>query len=358
MIEATRRWLDRYFSDPQVVTLAIMLVGGGLVFLWVDNLIAPVLVAIVLAYLLEGLVAILERWGAPRFLAVMLVFSGFIIVGLVVIFVMLPVIIEQVRQLVTRMPDIILAGQKQLMQLPERYPSFITADQVKDIIGMIRERATAVGSNIVSGSLAQATTFFAIVIYLVMVPLMVFFFLKDKRLILDWVAGYFPEDMQLTNSVLSEVDGQIANYTRGKLLEVLIVGGVSFVTFTVLNLQFAPLLSLMVGLSVLVPFIGAAVVTAPVLIVAAFQFGITPDFWYVFIAYSIIQALDGNVLVPVLFSEVVNLHPIAIVVAVLFFGGLWGLGGVFFAIPLATLVQAVLKAWPRKRTSEIELSTQ
>jgi putative permease len=59
-----------------------------------------------------------------------------------------------------------------------------------------------------------------------------------------------------------------------------------------------------------------------------------------------IQALDGNVLVPLLFSEAVNLHPIAIIVAVLFFGGIWGVWGVFFAIPLATLISAVVTAWP------------
>jgi len=60
----------------------------------------------------------------------------------------------------------------------------------------------------------------------------------------------------------------------------------------------------------------------------------------------VIQMLDGNVLVPLLFSEAVDLHPVAIVIAVLFFGGLWGLWGVFFAIPLATLVNAILSAWP------------
>ena len=65
------------------------------------------------------------------------------------------------------------------------------------------------------------------------------------------------------------------------------------------------------------------------------------------IAYAIIQALDGNLLVPLLFSEVVNLHPVAIILAILVFGGLWGFWGIFFAIPLATLVKAVLNAWPR-----------
>ena len=66
----------------------------------------------------------------------------------------------------------------------------------------------------------------------------------------------------------------------------------------------------------------------------------------VVVAYLVIQALDGNVLVPLLFGEVVSLHPIAIIVAILVFGGLWGFWGVFFAIPLATLVNAVIRAWP------------
>ena len=63
-------------------------------------------------------------------------------------------------------------------------------------------------------------------------------------------------------------------------------------------------------------------------------------------AYLVIQALDGNLLVPLLFGEVVSLHPVAIIVAILVFGGLWGFWGVFFAIPLATLVNAILRAWP------------
>ena len=87
-------------------------------------------------------------------------------------------------------------------------------------------------------------------------------------------------------------------------------------------------------------------VTLPVAIVAFFQFGGGWDFGSIIIAYGIIQAVDGNLLVPLLFSEVVNLHPIAIIVAVLIFGGLWGFWGVFFAIPLATVVNAVLRAWP------------
>jgi putative permease len=103
------------------------------------------------------------------------------------------------------------------------------------------------------------------------------------------------------------------------------------------------------GLSVMIPYVGATLVTFPVLGVAYVQWGGSQgdEFMYVIIAYSLIQAIDGVMLVPLLFSEAVNLHPIAIIVAILFFGGVWGFWGVFFAIPLATLVKAVLTAWPR-----------
>ncbi|MDA7746645.1 AI-2E family transporter, partial [Psychromonas sp.] len=121
---------------------------------------------------------------------------------------------------------------------------------------------------------------------------------------------------------------------------------------------YSALLALLVGLSVLIPYIGAAVVTVPVAIVALFQWGFSADFVYLMIAYSVIQAIDGNVIVPILFSEAVNLHPIVIIISVLVFGGLWGFWGVFFAIPLATLVKAVLHAWPTSdeldKVSELE----
>ena len=134
----------------------------------------------------------------------------------------------------------------------------------------------------------------------------------------------------------------MANYVRGKAVEVIVVGVASLIAFVALELNYAALLALGVGLSVIVPYVGAAAITFPVCLVAFWQFGLSDDFLFVFIAYSVIQFLDGNVLVPLLFSEAVNMHPVAIILAVLFFGSIWGLWGVFFAIPLATLIKALL----------------
>ena len=147
---------------------------------------------------------------------------------------------------------------------------------------------------------------------------------------------------------MSEMDEQISNYVRGKAMEIIITGGVTYITFVILGVNYAALLGLLVGLSVVVPYIGATVVTVPVAVAAYFQFGWGPEFMWVMVAYGIIQGLDGNVLVPILFSEAVNLHPVSIITAVLVFGGFWGLWGVFFAIPLATLLKAVVTSWPKQ----------
>ena len=93
--------------------------------------------------------------------------------------------------------------------------------------------------------------------------------------------------------------------------------------------------------------------TIPIALIGLFQWALVQQFTILMIAYFFIQALDGNVLVPLLFSEAVNLHPVAIIIAVLVFGGFWGFWGVFFAIPLATLLKAVMNAWPRVQDADV-----
>ena len=142
---------------------------------------------------------------------------------------------------------------------------------------------------------------------------------------------------------------QFANYARGKVAGDPDHRLGTYFAFAWLGMNYAALLGLLVGLSVIVPYIGATLVTLPVVMVGFFQWGICTEFYFMFAVYMIIQILDGNVLVPLLFSEAVNLHPVAIILAVLFFGGIWGLWGVFFAIPLATLIKAIINAWPIAR---------
>lgn len=209
------------------------------------------------------------------------------------------------------------------------------------------------GESVVKGSLASLVSLAALGVYLILVPLLVFFLLKDKQEMLSILGSVLPKNRRLASKVGAEMNQQISNYIRGKVTEILIVGSVSYLTFVILDLRYGLLLAVLVGFSVLIPYIGAAAVTIPVAMVGLFQWGISPDFWWLLVAYGIIQALDGNVLVPILFSEAVNLHPVAIIIAVLVFGGLWGFWGVFFAIPLATLVKAVWSAFSATEADEL-----
>jgi len=346
-MEVLRSWFKRHFNDPQVVILALVLVIGFVVVITMGQMLAPVLAALVLAYLLDGVVETLQQWRVPRLGAVVLVFLVFMVFLVFALLGLFPRLSYQVTQLVQQLPNIIAKGQDAIMQLPERYPGLVSEQQVADLMNAIRAEVGNLGQRVVSASVSSVVGVITLMVYLVLVPVLVFFFLKDKQRIMGWMTFYLPRDRALTTRVWHEVNIQIANYVRGKIWEILIVGSASYVTFVFMELQYAVLLATLVGFSVVIPYIGAAAVTLPIAAIAFFQWGWSADFWYILVAYGVIQALDGNVLVPLLFSEVVNLHPVAIIIAVLVFGGIWGFWGVFFAIPLATLVQAVLRAWPR-----------
>ena len=346
MLEVLNSWYKKYFSDPQAVILTVILVVGFTVVLTMGKMLTPVLAAVVIAYLLEGLVRNLVLRKVPRLTAVIIVFIAFFIFVVFLVFGVVPLLSVQVTAFIKELPQFLSVARETLMQLPEHY-GYISEKQVQDIADTLDREIASSGQQILTVSLSSIPGLITLLVYLILVPLLVFFFLKDKALIIGWFSSLLPRERALASRVWRDMDLQLGNYVRGKFWEILIVGGVTYVAFAILDLKYAILLAALVGVSVLVPYIGAAAVTVPIAIVAYFQFGWGTDFAIVLIVYGIIQALDGNVLVPLLFSEVVNLHPIAIIVSVLVFGGLWGFWGVFFAIPLATLVNAVLHAWPR-----------
>ncbi|MEK6214197.1 MAG: AI-2E family transporter, partial [Vibrio fluvialis] len=333
MFEMVSRWYKRRFSDPHAVSLVAILFFGFITIYFFGHLIAPLLVAILLAYLLEWPVVQLCRMKIPRTLSVILVILIFTGLMLLAVFGLVPTIWQQIVNLVNDIPNMYNGLQKFIATLPERYPELANLQIVESIMINAKNKALGMGESVVKGSLASLVSIATLAVYLILVPLLVFFLLKDKQEMLSMVRGVLPRNRKLATKVWDEMNQQISNYIRGKVLEILIVGGVSYVTFAILDLRYSVLLAVAVGFSVLIPYIGAAAVTVPVAIVGLFQWGMTPPFYYLLIAYGIIQALDGNVLVPVLFSEAVNLHPVAIIVAVLVFGGLWGFWGVFFAIP-------------------------
>jgi putative permease len=338
-------WVTRYFSDPEVISLVLLLIFGMFVVVMFGHMLMPVIVSIIIAYLLDGLVSWLEKFRMPRIAAVALVTLLFMTVIITLVVGLLPFITDQITQFMQELPAMINKGQQELMLLPEKYPQLISQEHVNQIFSYIDSNINDLGQYILTVSLSSVKGLIEVLVYVVLVPFLVFFFLKDKDLIFSWLSSFLPEERGLTKTVWKEVNQQIANYIRGKIWEIILVWSVTYITFFFIGLEFAMVLALFVGLAVLIPYIGATVMIIPVSLIAFFQWGADLHLVYILSAYAIIHALDGNMLAPLLLSEVVHIHPVAIIVAILIFGGLWGFWGLVFAIPLATLLHSVLKAW-------------
>ncbi|WP_277977093.1 AI-2E family transporter [Pantoea endophytica] len=353
MLVLLYQWYKRRFSDPQAIGLLVILLAAFCILFFLSGLLAPLLVALVLAYLLEWPTVRLQRVGCSRTWAtsaVLVVFAGIL---LVMVLIVAPVAWQQGINLTRDLPNMLNKLYVFAAGLPKRYPALVDAGIIDIIVENLRSRLTGLGESLVKYSLASLVGLMTLMIYLVLVPLMVFFLLKDKEQMLNAVRRVLPRNRGLAGVVWQEMNQQITNYIRGKVLEMVAVGFVTWLAFLLLGLNYSLLLAVLVGISVLIPYIGAMVVTIPVIGVGLFQWGLGSDFWTMIAIYLVIQALDGNVLVPILFSEAVNLHPLVIILSVVIFGGMWGFWGVFFAIPLATLVKAVVRAWPETPALEV-----
>ncbi len=351
-LEVISTWVNQYFSNEEAIYLVALVAFTVLALATLGGSLAPVLTGLVFAFLLQGLVKQMERARLPRTLAVSLSFLLFLGAISAFFILIVPLLWQQMQGLLALLPTALDLLRDGVNELSSRYPQYISPEQVSKFLDQMASELGNLSKTVFQTAFSQVFSLLGLIIYLVLVPISIFFFLKDKDQLLAWVTSLLPDNRPLLDAVGAEMNIQLGNYVRGKFIEILIVGGATFVSFTVLGLNYAVLLGVLVGLSVLIPFVGAALVTLPVFVVGVIQFGWTWDLAVVMIVYGVIQFLDGNVLVPLLFSEVVDLHPITIIVAVLAFGGLWGVWGVFFAIPLATLIKAIYKAWPRHTGEE------
>jgi putative permease len=152
-MESIRAWFERHLADPQVMGLAVVLVAGFFIIFLTGEMLAPVIASIVIAYLLEGLVAVFERNGLPRLAAALLVFIGFMAFMVFVTFALLPLLSRQVTQIFQLLPEMLTSGQEALMRLPQRYPELFSEAQVRDLIDSIRIEALSYGQHVVSLSI-------------------------------------------------------------------------------------------------------------------------------------------------------------------------------------------------------------
>lgn len=347
MLEEINNLFRKIFSNEETLVFAILLTVAFLILFFLGNILTPFLISIIFAYLLVGMQKRLEDYGLNSSIALIFTYSFFLLLGIALMVWLGPLVYQQLQSLVLEIPKWVNALMTFVQNVPEQYPDLVSSDQITAFLQSLSGQLTAISQDFLKASIAGIQNTVTIAINLILLPILVFFFLFDRESIISGFLNILPKERAMLNKVWVEMDSQLSNYARGKAIEIGIVGSTAAIIFMYFGLEYVALLSVLVGFSVLIPYLGAFIVTLPVAAVGLLQFGLSFDFWLLMGAYLVLQILDGNLLVPILFSDAVKLHPVIIMLAVFVFGGMFGFWGVFFAIPIATLIKAIWNSWPK-----------
>ena len=347
MFDYLKGFFRNYFYEEEQFAALFLLIIAGILLYFIGSTITPIFVSILIAYLLNGVMNFFEGKNYSKKTAFYFSFTIFLVFYLIVL-VSLPYVTGQIASLINELPAIVAFVQNLFDNLIIRYPNFFTTEQVEEIFAS----STSFIPSIAEQVLIQLNTGFSAImnalIFLILTPILVFFFLKDKSEMLSYVTYFLPNKRILLSQIWSDLNIQLFGYVRGKALEMIVVGSVTTLAFLILGVNYSVILGILVGMSVLIPLFGAILVTIPVVAIGLFQWGLDTPFFIFLFVYLLIQILDGNVLFPLLMGNEVNLHPVLIILAILVFGGIWGFWGLLLAVPIATLIRAVFKVWPKK----------
>ena len=346
MLEQLNTFFKKIFSNEETIVFSFAILAFFAVISFFGSVLTPFMISIVVAYLLVGLQKKIQSYNLSQNAALIITFTIFIVTGAALVIWLVPLLYIQLQAFVLDVPNLFNNFLDFISDLPAKFPELVSSEQITIFFQAVSEEITFIAQNIVKSSISGIQSTITILLYIILFPILVFFFLFDRKNIIDGFLKVIPGKREMFTSIWAEMDEQLSNYVRGKTIEIFIVGILAAIIFTSLGLKYSALLSVLVGLSVIIPYVGAFLVTIPIVIVGLLQFGLDTQFYILISLYLILQALDGNLLVPLIFSETVKLHPVIIILAVFIFGSMFGFWGVFFSIPIATFIKAVWNAWP------------
>jgi putative permease len=346
MIEQLNSFFKKIFNSEETIIFSLVLLFAIILVIFFGSILTPFIISIVVAYLLVGLQKKIESFNVSKYFALLITFAIFIVTGAAMLIWLLPILYIQLQAFVLDVPGLFNDFLDFVSELPAKFPDLVSSDQISIFFQAVSSELSSVTQNLVKSSISGIQSTITILLYAILFPVLVFFFLFDRDNIINGLMKLIPGRREMFTDIWKEMDVQLSNYVRGKVIEIFIVGLSAAIIFASLGLKYSALLSVLVGLSVLIPYVGAFLVTIPVVVVGLLQFGLVPQFWILVGLYLLLQALDGNLLVPIIFSDAVKLHPVVIIFSVFIFGSMFGFWGVFFSIPIATFIKAVWNAWP------------
>ncbi|MBX7170383.1 MAG: AI-2E family transporter [Pyrinomonadaceae bacterium] len=364
-IRELKQTARRVFLDPStpstqsilrvvlVVFLGILLVGlFGTMLYWLRSLIFLLILSIFFAYLLNPLVSLIRRpfksrnldRFMPRSLAIVLAYLiVFTVLGLSISY-LAPRIAEQARQLGANIPTYTVSIQTWFKDIGNRYERYRVPEQIQEEVNKkIAEYLGEIGKTLPEMVGELLLTILGYLPWIVLIPILSFFFLKDVNLFRISLLRLFPTgNWRLrAESFLEDVNKTLAGYTRAQLISCFLIGSVCFLGFYILNLNYALLLGIMAGILEFIPLVGPLIVALTAITIGAFY---SP--WqalYVAVFLFVLRMLQDYVFYPRIVREGIHLHPLAIILSVLAGEQIGGITGVFLSIPVVALVTVLLK---------------
>ncbi len=341
-------------SFKQIILALILLTSIALLVSWLYPrrelafaVFSPFLLAFIIAYILNPVVNFFTRYKLSRPLAILTIFILFF--GLITLLILniLPLLVFEIDNLTDILPDYTVRIQKFIEELQRDYHRFNLPESVRliidDSIRNVEERLVAFFNNIT----VAVVTFLQRFLTLLILSLLVYYFLRDFDLIRDSLKSMVPSShRQQLFLLIKEMDITLGEYFRGILLISFMLGGMNFLGLTLLGVDFALVLGIIIGITNIIPYFGPIIGSIPAVLVALLE---SPALALkVVILIFFLQQIENQLITPPLLGKTLGMHPLLILFVLLLGGRMLGLLGLLVAVPFAAMLKILarhIKRW-------------
>lgn len=327
-------------KEKKLILAAIL--GTGIYFLYLVRVILPPFVAaIILAFLLEGVIKFLVARNMPRMGALIFVFGILITLCAVILFIFLPAVIGELNELTGRIPYYFSRLEKIVADVNNRYQTAETSPTLDFIFNNITVRLEKAGVQFLERTSQVLITLLSHSFSLILAPILAFYIVKDLRVIKVTLWSIVPHNYRRgVKKLVTRIDEELLEFIKGQLLISFIVGLLSTLGLYYLDLRFYLVIGILAGVLNLIPYLGPIFGAVLAVIIASFtSFKLVI---YVIILFVVIQQLEGGIISPKIMGSKVGLHPLVIIFSLLAGGELLGILGMMGAIPTAVIIKELL----------------
>ena len=333
--------INNLIKNQQFMFLAIVLVTGFMSLWVVGDLSTPILTSIVLALLFRPMQVYFTKIGLPEKFSVFVTFLIVVLLAILFFLIFIPLFINEANRYWNELPNLVVIAEP-LLELLGQYNA--PNESIEGAQSFLSEIA-GFASEALSFSISRLQDTANLLLTLILVPIFLFFWLWDTDTLSSGFSKLVPKKRKFLVKVWNETNTNFQSYFKAKFVEVFVVALSGSLMFWALGLNSPVLLGVSFGLSQLIPFFGPVFMTFPVLIVSLAQFGLDPYVIVILLFYALLQNIDGNIFLPFLMSGVVKLPAVVVLLSVFLFGAIFGIWGVFFAVPIASFIKSLMDNW-------------